>query len=498
MVLTDLHGEIIVKEAIDPTRSTFDYDTQEFAYRRSSACWTAIEDLQRTDGAVDQPYLGKTDKIYNGDRTKWLKLAYGLLAMNLNHYSNKSHYKPADVIAAVDKSFASNADDALLAYPRRTIDDYNFWGRTRNNITNYRQTQFVVGLMNGTAVRRRRPAHEPHARAVARRPVPRPRHQRVGLRRADRGAAAEQLLRLRRHGRPRLPGRYLFDDKSKMPVMTYAELQFIKAEAAYRSGDKATALAAYRNAISAHIDFVNARNTDNGQSPTQITAAEKTAFLAIGDRAGERGAADAHADHVAEVHRAVGLGTQRAVDGHAPVSLHGRRSGERAAGVSRASRRRPPVSRQRRQDRAADPAAVQLGVRVEHRRPGRHRRDRAGLPHEADVDHSTVTAMTQYRSHRRCSVPRRSPPATRTPCRTSRGRSPARVRFFNFGVNAPGVNFYANDTEVTAISATELLSRRTTPRRVCNTTGAESTTGVAYGGAGIGGLYTRSRRDSTR
>ena len=31
-VLTDLHGEIIIKEAIDPTRSTFDYDTQEFAY----------------------------------------------------------------------------------------------------------------------------------------------------------------------------------------------------------------------------------------------------------------------------------------------------------------------------------------------------------------------------------------------------------------------------------------------------------------------------------
>src|SRR5205085_8912867 len=75
-------------------------------------------------------------------------------------------------------------------------------------------------------------------------------------------------------------GRYVFDDKAKVPVMTYAQLQFIKAEAAYRSGDKVAALTAYRNGISAHIDFVNARNSDNGQSPTQITAAEKTAFLA--------------------------------------------------------------------------------------------------------------------------------------------------------------------------------------------------------------------------
>ena len=36
-VLTDMHGEIIVKEAIDPTRVRFDYDTQEFAYTEIAA-----------------------------------------------------------------------------------------------------------------------------------------------------------------------------------------------------------------------------------------------------------------------------------------------------------------------------------------------------------------------------------------------------------------------------------------------------------------------------
>lgn len=62
--------------------------------------------------------------------------------------------------------------------------------------------------------------------------------------------------------------------------MTYSQMQFIKAEAAYRMGDKAMALTAYKNGISSHIDFVNARNNDNGQTPAQITAAEKNAFLA--------------------------------------------------------------------------------------------------------------------------------------------------------------------------------------------------------------------------
>jgi hypothetical protein len=62
--------------------------------------------------------------------------------------------------------------------------------------------------------------------------------------------------------------------------MTYSQLQFIKAEAALRMGAQATALAAYTNAISSHIDFVNARNAEDNQAVIQITPAEKTAFLA--------------------------------------------------------------------------------------------------------------------------------------------------------------------------------------------------------------------------
>lgn len=50
----------------------------------------------------------------------------------------------------------------------------------------------------------------------------------------------------------------------------------------------------------------------------------------------------------------------------------------------------------------------------------------------------------------------------------------ARIKFFNFGVSSPGVNFYANTQKMTAISSG---------------TGVESTTGVNYGSAGAGGLY---------
>ena len=51
----------------------------------------------------------------------------------------------------------------------------------------------------------------------------------------------------------------------------------------------------------------------------------------------------------------------------------------------------------------------------------------------------------------------------------------AKVRFFNFGVNAPAVHFYANDTKMAGISST---------------TGAELTTGTVYGSVSAGGFYS--------
>ena len=281
-VLTDLHGEIIVKEAVDQTRFSFDYDTQEVAYLEvQKLLGSAIANLQKTDGAVNATYLAKGDKIYNGDRTKWLKVAYGLLAINLNHYSNKASYKPADVIAAVDKSFASNADDALLPYQATNNNDTNFLGRTRSNLTSYRQTQFVVNLMNGTDFGG---VVDPRMSRMLS-PSPDGQFRGLDVNVVGFGAFSDDQKPNNFFGYPgsgglASPARYIFDDKTKMPLMTYAQLQFIKAEAAYRMGDKVTALTAYRNGISASMDFVNARNTDNSQSPTQITASEKAAFLA--------------------------------------------------------------------------------------------------------------------------------------------------------------------------------------------------------------------------
>ncbi len=64
----------------------------------------------------------------------------------------------------------------------------------------------------------------------------------------------------------------------------------------------------------------------------------------------------------------------------------------------------------------------------------------------------------------------------------------ASIKFFNFGVAAPGVYFYANDQKVTAISSS-LCQPPNDTTTVCRTTGNDSTVGAAYGAAGNGGLY---------
>jgi hypothetical protein len=63
----------------------------------------------------------------------------------------------------------------------------------------------------------------------------------------------------------------------------------------------------------------------------------------------------------------------------------------------------------------------------------------------------------------------------------------ANVKFFNFAVGSPAVNFYINDKKVTAVSSTACDVLDDSNREMCTSTGAESNSGVGYGGAGNGG-----------
>lgn len=73
--------------------------------------------------------------------------------------------------------------------------------------------------------------------------------------------------------------------------------------------------------------------------------------------------------------------------------------------------------------------------------------------------------------------------------------STSAVRFFNYGVNAPSVQFYANDRKLTATTSASCQSASNPPitatDSTCVTIGIQATTGVSYAtGVAAGGLYT--------
>ncbi len=259
---TDYHGEMILKEMFEPNRYVFDYDTQEEVYAEVvRVANNALTDLARTDGIVSTASLSRGDLVYKGDRTKWIKFVYGVLARNAHHLSNKSTYNPDKVIEYVDKSLASNADNFNVPHAGTSSTDANFFGPTRNNMGSFRQSAYIVALLDGTILK----AKDPRL-ALTLSPSVDGVYRGVNTTFGDPNSANVNTriptLWNTVPGVTALTGKYMFQDKIDYPIMTYSELQFIKAEALFKKGDKAKALEAYKNGITAHMNYVGVAAKD--------------------------------------------------------------------------------------------------------------------------------------------------------------------------------------------------------------------------------------------
>ena len=299
-VATDYHSELIDFDQVFTQRLSFDYVGQEKVYAEVVRLLNeGMSDLGRTDGNVSQTYTAGGDKMYGGDKSKWTKFAYGVLARNLNNQINKASYNADKVIEYCDKSLASNDDNALIRYNGTIAADINFYGPGRNNFNTFRQTDFAVRTMNGSLfggtidprisrVLAPSVGTSEVAPASAANPDPSKYTFNGNPLNTTASTSATNVSRIPNFwgtytvGAQTNPGRYLFRDKANFPLMTYSEIQFIKAEAAFIKGDKALALEAYKKGIDASIDFVNANTVVSTTFPitTTITAAEKSAFLA--------------------------------------------------------------------------------------------------------------------------------------------------------------------------------------------------------------------------
>jgi hypothetical protein len=289
-MLTDMHGPIILKQAFQPGLYAFEYDNESVVYDTVlSLCNKAIRNLNRGDGVTSATFAGKGDQIYAGDRLKWKKLAYGIKAITLSHLSNKSAlYSPDAVLSAVDSSFVSNNDNAYVKFAGTISDDASFFGPMRYNFLAARASAFSVSLLNGTALGtildpRIKIMLPPSVNTLAGGLTWVGVTPTVGYNPIAANDRPYNLYGLNSVATPAagVLGMFLFTNGVKWPMMTYSELQFVKAEAAYRKPDKTVALTAYSNGVSSAIDFTNlyVGPTTYGTA-VAVTPLEKTNFIA--------------------------------------------------------------------------------------------------------------------------------------------------------------------------------------------------------------------------
>lgn len=280
--LTDMHGPIILKQAFDPSRNTFDYDEQDTVYAYTERLLKeAIANLNRQEDGVGSKLFTNFDMIYKGDRVKWKKFAYALLAINEHHKIKKAGYDADQVIAYVDSSFTGNADDALVPFNGSNSTDANFYGPLRGNMGIFGQSAFIVRLTDGSIFNGVKDPRQPIMLNPSTDGVYRGLAAGAGQSTAVSGSASGVRslwgTTLGTNTVPSTtPGKYLFMNKAPFPLMTYAQMQFIKAEAAFFKGDKGTALIAYKNGINAHLDFVRNGATAPGSNPGGGTFAFNT------------------------------------------------------------------------------------------------------------------------------------------------------------------------------------------------------------------------------
>ena len=158
--LTKVNGEAPMKQAFVPGLLSHEYDYQDAIYDQVRV-WAkkAIECLEKEDKTNYGTRISQNDYIYGGDKAKWIKFAYAVIARNLASLTNKNDFKQKyydEFIDACNKAFASNDDNALLKITGGGADaaqsSYNnFWGPYRGNLSNsYWQHDFAVQTMTGT------------------------------------------------------------------------------------------------------------------------------------------------------------------------------------------------------------------------------------------------------------------------------------------------------------------------------------------------------------
>jgi len=297
--LTTYHGEVVLKEAFNTDQITFQYDKQEDVYTEvRKLSHEALSYLNKTGDNASQTSLAKGDAFfYKGDVSKWKKFVYGVLARSFNHLTNKADYKADSVLFYTNLAMKESTDDGLVKFTASLVSaTNNMFGPFRANLggastvspTAIRQGAFIANLMSGANSAFPGVA-DPRAIYILRLNANNtfkgvePNKGQAVLAANDRPEnfwGVPQISANNTAPANDLNCRFIFRNDAPFPVMTATEISFMRAEAAFLKGDRATALVAYKDGIAKHFDLLMNYYNTNVPASSLLTATIKANFLA--------------------------------------------------------------------------------------------------------------------------------------------------------------------------------------------------------------------------
>ncbi|NJN27060.1 MAG: SusD/RagB family nutrient-binding outer membrane lipoprotein [Cyclobacteriaceae bacterium] len=245
----DLWGNIPYTEAFFAETLTPAYDSDQVLY---DTLQQLLDEAIVMLGSGEFTFeVGNDDFIYEGDIDLWIKTAHALKARYLLHLSKTPEFNAANVLSAIDKSYADNVEDATVSYFEEQINPWASVAQANDAlILGGWISEQLVEAMDGTSygvVDPRMPYMFGETENG----------EFVGTENgAGRGDAPEQGARS-----TLVLGTYYSSRTSPLEIITYAECKFIEAEAALAT-NPARAYNAYLNGIIAHMEKVGVESDE--------------------------------------------------------------------------------------------------------------------------------------------------------------------------------------------------------------------------------------------
>lgn len=234
---TNVWGDIPYQDAFTGDSLNPSFDNQQAIYDTCLALVNAgISSLQEATTNELEP---NSDFIYGGDGTKWIKMGYALKARLLNQVSQTSQYDPKKVLDALSQACASNEDDAQVT----SFDGGNPWYNIAYNnkllVLGGWLSSYFIDALNGTT----------YGIFDPRLPLITDTTEDGNYRGTPNGKGYQGPTNTEHYECYLDIDKWYSSSSSPIQLITYAECLFLKAEAAFRNGDKATAYDAYLEGI---------------------------------------------------------------------------------------------------------------------------------------------------------------------------------------------------------------------------------------------------------